>query len=141
MGGMPINTHKRFSAARRSACKSGICTSVWASVLRAWFKSKSLVCPSRKRRRAISKTRALEHDVRPHQLDPLLVGADLHVVLGHVAQEGDHGAVVPGAIGLQRVLRSHHREAESTPEIHLPGHIQSRVQAFGGYRRSRQQRT
>ena len=51
----------------------------------------------------------------------------MHVIPGHVGQEGDHGAVVLRAVGLERVVGGGDRAAEASPEIDFPSQVQARV--------------
>ena len=63
---------------------------------------------------------ALQGRVGLQQGDPLLVGANLHVIDGHVAQQRDQHVVVVGHGGVQIVVGRGNRPAEPPPEIEFP---------------------
>ena len=74
-----------------------------------------------------TKEYVLEFHVKSQPTDPLLQRADLHVIRGHVAQQGDQHVVVALDGGIQLGVRGRHRAAEPAPEVELPGEIEARV--------------
>ena len=71
------------------------------------------------------------------EADSLLVGADLHVILGDVAQHGDHRLVVVGHRGVEVVLAGDDRPPQPAPEVELPSEVEAEVPLVGEKARSR----
>ena len=74
----------------------------------------------------------LEHQfqdghVLPQIAEPFLVGADLDVVGGHVAQQRDEHLVVIGHRGVEVVVGRRDGAAEPAPKIELPGQVEAEV--------------
>ena len=69
----------------------------------------------------------LQFHIVPGQLDLFLRLPHLHVVLGHVAQQGDQHGVVVLHRPFQLGLGAQHLTAVESPEVQLPGQIEAEV--------------